>query len=377
MYKHRFRTATEFVYLNTAAEGLPLPECEEAFHQYCEAKARGMAGRKECHAVETITIELAARLLGTSPGNIALLSSASEALNVLATSLDWKLGDQVIISDLEFPSNVLSWLRLKERGVEVLVVPSEGGALSCERIVKMISPRTRLLSLSLVSYKTGAYLPFVEGLAREAHRVGAVLSIDATQALGRCPVSLKGVDYLMSSSFKWLLGPHGLGIVYISPEFRERLHPGGVGWYSVKNLFSEDRFKCYELKDGAASISPGMPNFPSIFALRRSLEFLLGVGVSKIDEELKPCVARLREGLSDLDLDLLTPASPEYSSGIVSFAHPACEEIGAALEQQGVMVWAGDGRVRASVHLYNDAHDIEQYLEILKSVIAQSGSRYA
>ena len=87
MYKHRFRTAAGVVYLNTAAEGLPLPECAEAFREYCQAKARGMSGREEFHAVEARTIELAAQLLGTHPGNIALLSSASEALNVLATSL--------------------------------------------------------------------------------------------------------------------------------------------------------------------------------------------------------------------------------------------------------------------------------------------------
>src|SRR5208283_1487011 len=221
MYKHLFPMAAEAVYLNTAAEGLPLPECEEAFREYCAAKARGMSGRVQCHAAEAMTIELAAQLLGTRPSNIALLSSASEALNVLATSIDWKPGDQVIISDLEFPSNVLCWLRLKGMGVELRVARSDEGALRWERIAEMISPRTRLLSLSLVSYKTGAYLSFVESLAREARRVGAVVAVDATQALGRCPVSVDGVDYLVSSSFKWLLGPHGLGIVYVSPEFRK------------------------------------------------------------------------------------------------------------------------------------------------------------
>src|SRR5690606_36671671 len=127
-------------------------------------------------------------------------------------------------------------------GVEVIVVPGSGGALNFDEIAEHITPRTRLVSLSLVSYKTGAWLPFVPALAREAHRVGAVLSIDATQALGRLPVSLEGVDYLMSSSFKWLLGPHGLGIIYVSPEFRSRLNPAAVGWYSVENCFTPDRF---------------------------------------------------------------------------------------------------------------------------------------
>src|SRR5688572_27370589 len=128
-YKERFERAMQVVYLDTSAEGLPVPECENAFLEYYRAKIRGTPGRREFHAVEAETIALAAELLGTAPANVALLSSASEAINVLAMSIDWKPQDQVIVSDLEFPSNVLPWLRLKQRGVEVVIVKSDRGAL--------------------------------------------------------------------------------------------------------------------------------------------------------------------------------------------------------------------------------------------------------
>jgi cysteine desulfurase / selenocysteine lyase len=375
--KERFERATQVVYLDTSAEGLPVPQCEEAFRDYFRAKSRGTPGRREFHAVEAETIELAAELLGTAPANVALLSSATEALNVLAMSIDWKPRDRVIVSDLEFPTNVLPWLRLKQMGVEVVVVKSDRGLLRWEQFAELISPRTRLVSLSLVSYKTGAYLPFVSKLSAEARRVGAILSIDATQALGRCPLSLEGVDYLLSSSFKWLLGPHGLGIVYVSPEFRKKLNPASIGWYSVKNVFSEDRFENYELKAGAGCLSPGMPNFPSIYGLRQSLRFLLQVGVANIHQELKPLVEQLRQGITGLGLDALTPPEPEYASGIVSFAHPKPESVGSALEEKGIIVWAGDGRVRASVHLYNDASDIQKFLQVLKTEVAKRDLTYA
>jgi len=351
MYKNLFPTAREGTYLDTAAEGLLHPECAKAFQLYSEIKSRGTPGRVELHEVEAETLDMAARLLGTDSSNVTFLSSASDALSLLAASLELRPRDQVIISDLEFPSNVLPWLRLVQKGIDVQVLHSRDGKLDWEDVAEKISSRTRLISLSLVSYKTGAYLPHVQKISNVAAKVGALVSIDATQALGRCPVSIEGVDYLMSSSFKWLLGPHGLAVVYTSPRFRASLQPAFIGWYSVKNIFSEKRFESYQLKEGAAQLSVGMPNFSSIFALKQSLGFLLDADIEAVYRELQPVVSTLRSGLVGLRLDLLTPHEAEYASGIVAFAHPRAEEIGLALQQEGVIVWSGDGRVRASVHL--------------------------
>ncbi len=356
-------------YLDTAAEGLPAPGCAEAFAQYCRDKQQGTPGRKYFHQVEGETLDLAARLLGTAKTNVAFMSNASEALYVPADSIEWKSGDEVIIGEIEFPSNITPWLRLRDRGVRVVVAPAEKGALRWEHVAERISPRTRLISPSLVSYKTGAYLTGVPSLAAEAKRVGAFLSIDATQAIGRCPMSLEGVDFPIASTFKWLMGPHGLGLVYLSPEFRERLHPISLGWYSVTDGFEPHRFEKYTLKDGAACLSAGMPNFPSLYAMRESLRFVLDVGVESFYGELSPLVEQLRAGFEQLGCDMLTPAGSENASGIVAFSHAKADAIGAALQQEGVVVWGGDGRVRAAVHLYNDRQDVARCLTALTSIL--------
>jgi len=317
VYKDRFATAQKLVYLDTAAEGLPLPEWEEALGEYHRAKMRGSPADKDFYRLEAETVELSARLLGAPSSNVVLLSNTSAATSALATSLDWKATDQVIISDLDFPSGVLPWLRLRKYGVEVIVLHNKAGVLHWEQFADVISPRTRLISLSLVSYKTGTYLPFIPKLAAEANRVGAIVCIDATQALGRCPVALDGVDYLMSSTHKWLLGPHGLSIVYVGSELRKKLDPVGIGWWSVENIFTADRFERYELKKGAACLAPGMPNFLPMYMLQRSIAFIQEAGVQKLYQELKPVVARLRQGLAALGLELLTPAAlklPRVSS---------------------------------------------------------------
>jgi selenocysteine lyase/cysteine desulfurase len=147
------------------------------------------------------------------------------------------------------------------------------------------------------------------------------------------------------------------------------LAPGAVGWHSVTDIFTPDRFERYELKAGAGWMVAGMPNFPGVYALKRSAGYLLRARVERFDISLQPLVARLRNGLASLGLDLLTPPGPECASGIVAFEHPRADAIGRALDEERVIVWAGDGRVRASLHLYNDEDDVRRYLDVLKSIL--------
>lgn len=356
-------------YLDTAAEGLPYEGCAEAAATYFRHKSMGTPGRPYLHETEYATRHLLARLLGSAAEDVAVVSSASEGLNLLAGSLDWRAGDEVVLTDLEFPSNVLPWLRLRERGVVVRVIPASDGALRLEDFAERINARTRLVTVSHVSYKSGTRIPFLAELGELAHSAGAWLSVDATQALGRVPVPLLGVDYLVASSYKWLRASHGTGVVYAAPALREAMRPTALGWYSVQNIFTEDRFERFQLKHDAGMLTAGMPNFPGIYSLNASVRHLLEEGVERLDARLAPLMRRLRAGLEELGVRLLTPPEPEFASGIVSFAHARAEEIGAALARQDVIVWAGDGRVRASVHLYNEEADISRLLDTLAPIL--------
>ncbi|MFN0168810.1 MAG: aminotransferase class V-fold PLP-dependent enzyme [Bryobacteraceae bacterium] len=370
-YRHLFPRAGQVTYLDTAAEGLPAPGAEQALDDYHRDKATGTPGRRRFFAVERSCRESLARLLGSTPDDVTLVSNATEALAILANSLPLQAGDEIVINDLEFPSNVLAWLRLREAGVRVRVVESAHGAIPLDAFAAAINARTRLVTISQVSYKTGAQYPYLPQLAELAHRAGAVFCVDATQALGRVPVSLQGVDYLVASTYKWLLGVHGLGVLYCAPELRARLTPSSLGWYSVDGVFGPNRFEAYTLKPDASRFSGGMPNFPSIYVLKQSVDFLLTADVAACDARLKPAVAKLRQGIANLGLSLLTPEDPAFASGIVAFSHSKPEELGGALEQEGVVTWYGDGRVRASAHLYNDESDIDRYLATLASLVAK------
>jgi len=365
-YPDLFPGAQGRAYLDTAAEGLPPVTVHAALEEYWREKSRGSAGRARHYAMQTEAEQAVAALLGAPAEDVVLLSNTSDALNLLARSIDWRDGDEVLVSDLEFPSGVVVWLQLQAKGVRLRVVPSAGGETRLTDWTGMISPRTRVVLASQVSYKSGTQIPFLAELSAETHRAGALFCVDATQALGRVPVTVAGVDFLVASSYKWLLTTHGLGVTYIAPELRERLADATAGWYSIDQVFYPDRFSSYTAKSTAGSWQAGMPNFPAIYAMKAGVDCLLNVGVAALDETLRPVVARLRAGLAEQGRTLLTPAGAEFASGIVSFASDEPEALTARLADRGVTVWGGDGRVRAAVHLYNDDGDIDQYLAALR-----------
>lgn len=365
-----FPIRTPNTYLDTAAEGIPAPGVQEAVAEYLREKARGTPGRERHFAVEIAARQSAATLLGVAMENVAFLPSASDAINILAASLPWKPGDRIVTTDLEFPSNILPWLALQNRGVEVCVVPSRQGALHLEDLAAALNDCTRLITISQVSYKTGAWFPHTEELAGKAHSCGALLCVDATQALGRCPVPMAGIDYLMASTFKWLLGLHGSAITYMSPELRNCFSLAGVGWYSVQNSFTAVRSNDYDLKPGASCLVAGMPNFASLYAIEAALQFLHGLDLPSEQERANDLARNLRRRLAELGLPLLTPASDQLTSGIVSFEYADGETLMKRLGERGITVWGGDGRVRASVHYYNDASDIDRLIEALSEIVA-------
>jgi selenocysteine lyase/cysteine desulfurase len=355
-------------YLDTAAEGLLLESSRSALLEYLADKSLGSLGRTHMYQIETEAARAAAHLLGTVENNVTFMANATDALNLFGSSIRWTPGDEILITDMEFPSNVVCWLRLRDLGVRVHVIQTRGGRIELDQFVSCLNARTKLVSISQVSYKTGTQIPFMKELAREVYRCGAMFLVDATQALGRVPVTVDGVDFLVASSYKWLLGMHGAGVIYCAPHLLERLLPGAAGWYSVTDLFAPDRFERFSLKMNAGRFAGGMPNFASLYILRDSIQFFNEAGVARIDSDLRPTVKRAREGIASLGYELLTPADEVYASGIISFAHPAPEELGQALLERGVVVWAGDGRVRASIHVYNDETDIDCLIANLREL---------
>lgn len=364
--RHDFPTLSGITYLNTAAESIP-PRCTgEAIEAYWQDKLRGMKGRDGHFAQVEACREVSARMLGLQTSEVSFCSCSSEAYNLLASALQLGGGDEVVVTDLDFPAGVTPWLRAPEAPV-LRVWKSVEGALDAGDLAPLLNERTKLVQVSLVSFYNGHRIdwpPFHETVRRLAPN--AIISVDITQALGRVVLDCDGADILISSTHKWTLGIHGGCIIGIPAASASRLTTHAGGWLHLENAFNADRFERAVTKTGAASFSVGMPNFVALYALNASLRYLESVGVAKIAAHADPLVVEAEAGLRELGV---TPMCRWNGTGILAFQHPRSTELHAALEHENIHVMHNAGRIRIAVHGYNTQDDIQQFLRVLATLL--------
>jgi cysteine desulfurase/selenocysteine lyase len=291
-------------------------------------------------------------------------------MNLVAQSIGMQPGDNVVLNDLEFPSVVQPWLRLAGKGIEVRVARHAGRELQAADIVSLLDERTRVVAVSHVSYQSG-WRHDVAALSEAAAKVGALVLLDATQSLGALPVPADRADVVVCSSYKWLLGGHGLGILAWNRARRPLPEPPSVGWRSVADTFTPDRFERYRLHDDARRFEIGFPSYPSIYALDTSVAWLAEFDADTVRDHILTLSGRLVDELAGRGFELLTPADPARRSGNVSFRAARGAELAEYLAAEGIHCWGGDGRLRASVHLFNGDDDIDRLLAALDGAPAQ------
>ena len=354
------------VYLNTAAEGIP-PTCVgEALQNYWRDKLQGMKGRDAHFEQMENCREIAARMIYRHTSEVSFCSSSAEAYNLLATALELQRRDEVIVNDLDFPSGATPWLANR---CIVKIWKARDGALLIEDLLPLLTERTRLAQISLVSFVNGHRLDWNsfrnEVRGRASH---ALISADVTQALGRIVLDCRDADCLISSTHKWVLGIHGGCIVSIPSKRASQLTTRAGGWFHLVNAFEADRFDRAIPKQGASSFSVGMPNFAAIYALNASLRYVNKVGIEPIARQADPLVHQLHQGLKELGLKPMAPEQ-NHCSGIVAFVHSKNAAIHAALERARIHVMHHAGRIRLSLHGYNTAEDVERFLKTMHRLL--------
>lgn len=364
--RHLFLPSAPGTYLNSAAEGLFLASHVDAMQRYASLKARGSNGREGLIAVEDDARRLAARLLGVESRNIAFLASTSRGMDVALKSIDWRPGDNIVFGDAEFPTVGFAAALLGARGVERRTVASTPEGLSEADVVDAIDERTRLVVVSLVSFKNGQKLD-VHWLTQRAHERGALVFVDAVQAVGAVEVNASGLDFLSAGTFKWMLGSHGVAVFYASPTLPSTVISPYAGYRGVMELFPPGGTEAYELWPDARRFEEGMPNYLGLCVLANAIEFTLSLGIHAIESHNLGLVARVRLGLDRLGIPALGGSADAPTGSIVAFETEHFDAIDTHLKKQGTTVWARDGRVRVSPHVYNTEDDIDVLLEQLSA----------
>lgn len=307
-----------------------------------------------------------AQLMNAETGEIAFTKNTSEGLSFLANGLSWHPGDEVVSIEGEFPANFYPWKALEKQGVVLRLVPAEEGRVSQDSIIKALTPRTRVVTVSFVQYLSGFRLDLEKlGQACAAH--GCLLFVDAIQGLGAFPVDVKRANIagLAADSHKWLLGPEGSALLYVNRQVMERILPTEIGWMTVRHWSDFSRHDI-SWRDDARRFECGTLNTVGVYGLGAAVDLLLEVGIANVAERVLDLTDRLRAGLLAQGHSVFGPRAREQASGIVSFA-PRQGGAECLLERffsHHVQVAARCGMVRISPHFYNTEEEIDRVLEL-------------
>jgi selenocysteine lyase/cysteine desulfurase len=366
---------TEFVgldgitHLCTGGEAPWLKAQEEVYAEFARLKSAGYAGRREIYARGERCRRRMGQLWGVPPERIALMPSAAEGMNWLSRGLDWRAGENIVTTILEFPSVAYAWRLLRQKGVEVRMVPHRDWVVSETDLLGAVDGRTRVMAVSHVSFYTGQCLDIVR-LADGVRSKGTLLAVDATHSSGVLCVPSGLTDLTVSSSYKWMLATHGVAPCYLSERAEGQTETTCFGWHNLDIWPKQgaERSPDVDVKPMPERLEPGNPGMVAVMFLDRALEILLGIGVDRIEHHARELSELVSDGLERLGYTVISPTFRAGRSGNTCFLVEDAKGMEDHMADRGVLCWGEYGRVRVSTHLYNGSADVEQFLRVLAEI---------
>lgn len=371
--KELFPITKTDVYLNHAAVSPFSVDIIKSQNDYFEIRSKGDVDTypflmdKRQQLKENI-----AKLINGQADHIAIISNTSEGLNWLVNGLEWHLGDRILLTDYEFPSNVYPFLNLKRFGVEVDFVKNKNGKILLEDIESTITPETKLLSISFVE--------FLNGFRNNLYEIGKIckardilFSVDGIQGIGALQFDVQkfDVDFVSNGGHKWLMGPQGCGFMYIAPELHPKLKPVFAGWLSVKDSWN---FLDYQLDflDDAGRYEIGTMNAMGVVGLKAATDILVNVSTKQIEGHLLSLGNYLIESMQDVGFTLNGSTETCERSGISSFIYKDPDKIDGLfqyLKENRIHISVRNGALRISPHFYNNKSDIDALVGACRSYL--------
>jgi cysteine desulfurase / selenocysteine lyase len=314
-----------------------------------------------------------AKLIGAQPEDIALTSGASTGMSAVAYGLNWRVGDEVLTAVREFPLQYATWKPMEEReGIKVNIASPSDHFLTVDDVIAALTPKTRLVSISLVRFDNGVLLDAAK-IASACHAQGALLALDASQACGAVPIDVQalGVDFLVSAGYKFLLGPFGTGFFWAKPEHMANMRPGPFYWMAAEGV---DNFASMDFANPSPAPSAKRwdaaetANYFNHAALDASVEFVLQAGPATVRDHCRNLIDLLYERLPK---DRCVPASPldaAQRGPYGCFAARSQEKTVALYERlrkENIIVSLREGNIRVSPYLFNTERDIDRLISVI------------
>jgi selenocysteine lyase/cysteine desulfurase len=371
MNNSEFQLDPDIIYLNHAAVA-PWPQrTVAAVRAFAEENGnRGARNYPGWMHTESLLREQLCKLINArSVDEIALLKNTSEALSVVAWGLPWEAGDNVVISNQEFPSNRVVWESLDTLGVQTRQAVLEADASPEAALIACMDERTRLLSVSSVQYGTGLRLD-LDRLGEACRARDILFCVDAIQSLGahRFDVQACQADFIMADGHKWLLGPEGLALFYCRREVMDRLTLRQFGWHMLEDLHNFDSTS-HEAAHTARRFECGSPNMLGIHALHASLDLILETGMQHIEQLVLENTRFMLDFFASRSdrYEVITPGAPGRNAGILTFrpVGESPEPLFNLLGQHNVSCALRGGGIRFSPHFYTPRKQLFTALGLL------------
>ncbi len=366
---HEWLLDDDIIHLNHAAVA-PWPRrTRDAVIAFAEENSRqGSRDYARWLRLEQALREQFRQLLNAeSRDDIALVKNTSEGLSLIAHGLGWREGDNIVISNEEFPSNRIVWESLAPLGVTVRQADLARGETPEQALIDACDRDTRLLAISSVQYASGLRMD-LDRLGEYCRQRGILFCIDAIQSLGVLPFDVQAhrADFVAADGHKWLLGPEGLAVFYVRPELREQLRLHQFGWHMVEACGDFDR-RDWQIARSARRFECGSPNMLGIVALHASLSLLLEVGIERVASQVRERVEFLLQQIEAAPQ--LKPAQRRplaRYAGIVAFRHVKIDSqtLHSHLDAQGVLCAVRNQAVRFSPHYYTPMDKLAQAVSL-------------
>ncbi|HEU4386246.1 MAG TPA: aminotransferase class V-fold PLP-dependent enzyme, partial [Blastocatellia bacterium] len=318
-----FPVTRNYIYMNHAAVA-PLSTCaRDAMTASLDDVMRNgtLNYAAWCETYEK-TRTAAARLVNAKPHEIAFMRNTSDGISAIANGIDWNPGDNVVTCNVEFPSNMYPWIRLsRERGVRVKMAEERAGRIDPDELLSLIDRQTRIVAISWVQFASG-FRSDLAKIGKYCRDRGVIFFVDAIQGLGGLGLDVERdhVDAFASDGHKYLLGPEGSALLFVSERVIDRIKPVVVGWTSVKNY--EDYLN-YDLdyREGALRFECGTLNTAGVYGLGAAIDLFLRVGPRQIEEYLIGLTDYLAERLTAKGYEVYGSRRQGEKSAIITCFH--------------------------------------------------------
>ena len=352
------------IYLNSCSQGALSHDVQRGFEDYIASwHEQGSPWEDWVNQYEAARTAFA-QFINASPDEVAIVSSASVGINTIASALNFRERNKVVLGEFEFPTMGHVWLAQRARGANVQFVKAEGNAIPERNYEHMIDRKTAIVPLTRICFKNG-FRSNVTAVVQMAHASGALVMLDDYQDCGTRPVDVKtlDVDVFVTGTLKYLLGPPGLAFMYVKKELIASLVPTITSWFAQVNPFAFDP-TVLDLSPTARRFESGTPPIPNIYGAVPGFQLLQRAGMENVASHIGMLTKMLLNLSRELGIRVKTPV--DSVGPLIVLQSKDSDALVQKLAEKNIVVSNRHDGLRIAFHVYNTIEDVKALARVLE-----------